>query len=57
MADVAIKSFKLCLVAIYAPNIIVKRVSFFHRLTVFLDDTKRQVLMGDWNVILDSKID
>ena len=23
----------------------------------FLDDTKRLVLMGDWNVILDPKID
>ena len=34
-----------------------ERVSFFRRLTPFLDDTKRLVLMGDWNAILDPKID
>ena len=39
---------------VYAPNTNEKRVSFFHRL---LDDLKRLVLMGDWNVILDPKID
>ena len=32
-------------------------VSFFHRLVLFLDDSKRLVLMGDWNAILDPKID
>ena len=57
VADVAVKSFKFCLVAVYAPNIVVERVSFFHRLAPFLDDTKRLVLMGDWNAILDPKID
>ena len=30
---------------------------FFRRLAPFLDDSKRLVLMGDWNVILDPKID
>ena len=34
-----------------------ERVSFFRRLAPFLDDTKRLVLMGDWNAILDPKID
>ena len=34
-----------------------KRVSLFRRLASFLDDTKRLVLMGDWNAILDPKID
>ena len=57
MADVAVKSFKLRLVAVYAPNIAAERVSFFRRLASFLDDTKRLVLMGDWNAILDPKID
>ena len=45
VADVAVKSFKFRLVAIYAPNIAVERISFFRRLAPFLDDTKRQVLM------------
>ena len=31
--------------------------SLFRRLAPFLDDTKRLVLMGDWNAILDPKID
>ena len=57
VADVAVKSFKFRLVAVYSPNIVVKRVSFFRRLAPFLDDSKRLVLMGDWNVILDPKID
>ena len=57
VADVAVKSFKFRLVAVYAPNIAVERVSFFRRLAPFLDDTKRLVLMGDWNAILDPKID
>ena len=57
VADVAVKSFKFRLVAVYAPNIVVERVSFFRRLAPFLDDTKRLVLMGDWNAILDPKID
>ena len=34
-----------------------ERVSFFRRLVPFLDDTKRLVLIGDWNAILDPKID
>ena len=31
VADVAVKSFKFRLVAVYAPNIVVERVSFFRR--------------------------
>ena len=42
---------------IYALNIAVERVSFFRRLAPFLDDSKRLVLMGDWNAILDPRID
>ena len=57
VADVAMKSFKFRLVAVYASNIAAERVSFFRRLAPFLDDTKRLVLMGDWNAILDPKID
>ena len=57
VANVAVKSFKFRLVAIYASDIAAERISFFRRLTPFLDDTKRLVLMGDWNAILDPKID
>ena len=57
MADVAVESFKFRLVTVYGPNIAAKRVSFFRQLAPFLDDTKRLVLLGDWNAILDPKID
>ena len=57
VADVSVKSFKFRLVPVYSSNIAAERVSFFRRLAPFLDDTKRLVLMGDWNAILDPKID
>ena len=57
VTDVAVKSFKFRLVAVYAPSTAVERVSFFRRLAPFLDDSKRLVLMDDWNAILDPKID
>ena len=56
VANVAVKSFKFRLVAVYTPNAAVEWVSFFRRLAPFLDDSKRLVLMGDWNAILDPKI-
>ena len=57
VADVAVKIFKFRLVAFYAPNFAAERIPFFRRLAPFLEDTKRLVLMGDWNAILDPKID
>ena len=57
VADIAVKSFKFRVVAVYAPNIAGERTLFFRRLAPFLDDPKRLVLMGDWNAILDPKTD
>ena len=57
VANIAVKSFKFRLVAVYASNIAAERVSFFRWLVPFLEDTKRLVLMSDWNAILDPKID
>ena len=57
VADVAVKSFEFWVVAVYVPNCIGERRSFFRRLGPFLDDSKLLVLMGDWNAILDSKLD
>ena len=57
VAGVAVKSFKFRLVVVYSSNIAAEKVSFFRRLAPFLDDSKRLVLMGDWNAILDPKID
>ena len=57
VAHVAVKIFKFRVIAVYAPNIAVEKASFFRRLASFLDDAKRLVLMGDWNAILNPKID
>ena len=57
VADVAVKSFKFRRVAVYVPNATAERVSFFRRLASFLDDSKRLVLMGDWNAILDPNME
>ena len=57
VADVAVKSFEFRMVAVYAHNSIGKRCSFSRRLEPFLDNPKRVVLVGDWNAILDPKID
>ena len=57
MADVAFKSFEFRLVAVYAPNCAGEKRSFFRLLGPFLNDSKRLVLTGDWNGILDAKLD
>ena len=57
VADVAVKSFMFRLVVVYAPNFVPKRVSFFRQLERFLNESKQLVLIGDWNAILDPKID
>ena len=55
VADVAVKSFEFRMTAVYALNIAAEKVSLFRRLALFLDDPKRIVLVGEWNVILDPK--
>ena len=57
VADVAEKTFEFRVVTVYAPNLPGERCSFFRRLGLFLDDPKWTVLEGDWNVILNPKID
>ena len=57
VANVAVRSFKFWLVVVYASNIAVERVSFFRWLAPLRDNSKRLVLMGDWNAFLDPKID
>ena len=56
-ADIAVKAFEVRVVAIHAPNCIGKKRSLFRRLAPFLDYLKRLIVLGDWNAILDHKID
>ena len=57
VVDVAVKSFEFRVVAIYHPNSVGEIRSFFRRFGPFHDDSKRLVLVGDWNAILDPKLD
>ena len=57
VADVAVKTFEFRIAAVHAPNTVAERRPFFRRLGSFLDVSKRTVLVGDWNAILDPKID
>ena len=49
VADVAVKTFEFWVAAVYAPNSAAERRPFFRR----LGSSKRTVLVGDWNAILD----
>ena len=57
VADVAVKTCKFRIAVIHAPSIAAERRVFFRRLGSFLDDSKRTVLVGDWNAVLDPKTD
>ena len=57
VADIAGKTFEFRVVAVYAPNTSGERRSLYRRLEPFLDGSKRLILMGDWNAILDPKVD
>ena len=57
IADVAVNNFAFQVVVVYSPTYIGERRSFFQLLEPFLSDSKRIVLVGDWNAILDPKID
>ena len=56
VADI-VKSFEFLVDAIYAPNIVVKRFSFFRQLAPFPDNPKWIVLMGDWNGWLEGELE
>ena len=57
VADVAAKTFEFRIAVVYATNIAAKRRLFLRRFGSFLDASKRTVLVGDWNAILDPNID
>ena len=57
VANIAVKTFEFRIAVVHAPNIAAERRFFFRRLRSFLDGSKQTVLVGDWNAILDPKID
>ena len=56
MANIAVKTFDFRIAVVHAPSTAAERRPFFRRLGSFLDASKRTVLVGDWNAILDPKI-
>ena len=63
VADVAVKSFEFRVAVAEAVSgwqfpggLVAEAVSFFRWLAPFVDDPQRIVLVGDWNAILDTKI-
>ena len=58
VADIAVKSHKIQMVTVYVPNCTVERHSFFfQQLTLYLISPEQIVLIDDWNMILETKID
>ena len=57
VADVAVKTFEFRIAAVHVPNSAAERRSYLRRLGLFLDASRRTVLVGDWNAILDPNID
>ena len=57
MADVAVKTFEFRIASVHVPNFAAERRSFLRRLGSVLDASRRTVLVGDWNAILDPNID
>ena len=57
VADVAVKTFEFRIAVVHVPNTTAERRSFLRRLRSFLDASKRTVLVGDWNAILDPNTD
>ena len=57
VADVAVKTFEFRIAVVHAPSIAAERRVFFRRLGSFLDYSKRTILVGDWNAVLDPNIE
>ena len=57
MTYVVTKSFMLQVVVVYRPNCDADKRSFFWQLRPFLTGPELMVLVGHWNVILDSELE
>lgn len=57
MNDIAVSNGLFWVIAVYVPNNQRQRVNFFCQLGPLLVDSSCLVLMGNWNTILDPKID
>ena len=55
--DVAIKDKAFWLIGVYGPNAISELPDFFRRIEPFVIPSKRVILVGDWNAVLDPDLD
>ena len=55
--DVTIKDKAFWLIEVYGPNAISKLPAFFRRIDPYVIPSKRVILAGDWNTVLDPNLD
>lgn len=55
--DVTVKDVAFRFIGVYAPNNHAELVSFFRRIEPFMNSSRRLVLAGDWNAVLDPELD
>ena len=55
--DVTIKDKAFRLIGVYGPNITSELPTFFRRIEPYVVPSKRVILVGDWNAVLDPNLD
>ena len=55
--DVTIKDKAFRLIGVYGPNVTRKLPAFFRRIEPYVVPSKRVILVGDWNAVLDPNLD
>ena len=55
--DVTIKDKAFRLIGVYGPNVTSELPAFFRRIEPYVVPSKRVILVGDWNAVLDPNLD
>ena len=55
--DVTIKDKAFRLIGVYGPNATSDLSAFFRRIEPYVTPSKRVILVGDWNAVLDPNLD
>ena len=55
--DITIKDKAFWLIGVYGPNVTSELPAFFRRIGPYVISSKRVILVGDWNAVLDPNLD
>ena len=55
--DITKKDKAFQLIGVYEPNATGELLDFFRRIEPYMTSSKRVILMGDWNAVLDPNLD